>query len=189
MLSVEIFKTKVGISFSFFAVVALLLLLEGQSSESLLVVLLCCVLHEMGHILMMCLCSVPPKEVVLYGGGIRISPDRSKMLSENKDALILSAGCVVNILLALITAVITQGVNLFVSANLFLGAFNLMPVKYFDGGRLLSAVLKDSILERIIRYLFIAAFGAVIIVMIYNGFFSVSIIVTFVYIIAAEFLL
>lgn len=187
MLSFYIKNIKVGVSFSFFAVLALIFIWQGGEADKLAVILFCCTIHELGHVIMMCLCSVPPKRIIAYGGGIKIYPDKSKMISEWQDILILSAGCIVNFSAAFITFCLNQEVTYFLSANLFLGIFNVMPLKYFDGGQILSVVLNDSPVVKVIRLGFIAMFGAVMIGMFLNGFFSISLVVTYVYIIFAEF--
>lgn len=187
MLSTDFKNTKLGISFSFFALIAMIFMLEKAASEKFMLILLCCFMHETGHIIMMCICSIPPKAIIIYGGGIKIYPDKSKMVAEWQDTLILSAGCIINLLTAGIIILFNYNLTFFASANLFLGLFNLMPVKYFDGGRILSIALRDSKAVKITRIGFILAFGYIIVAMFFNGFFNISLIVTFIYIITAEF--
>lgn len=187
MLSFEIKKIKIGVSFSFFAVIAVVLLWQGSSADKLLVILLSCVIHELGHIFAMCLCSVPPQKVIAYGGGIKIYPDKTKMISDYQDILILAAGCLVNLVIACLSLGCKHELTYFSSANLFLGLFNLMPLKYFDGGRILSIALNDSKAVAVIRFCFIVMFGIVIAAMICNGLFSLSLVVTFAYILVSEF--
>ena len=188
MFSFEIKNVKIGVSFSFFAIICLIFMWQTGSTTKLLIVLLSCVIHELGHIIMMCLCSVPPKRIVAYGGGIKIYPDKSKMLSECQDILILSAGCFVNLLVAGLSVWINRDFTYFSTANIFLGLFNLMPMKYFDGGRVLSLALTDSKAVKIIRIIFMIAFASLIVGMFINGLFSISLIITFLYISASEFL-
>lgn len=187
MLSIDFKNIKFGISFSFFALAAMIFMLEQVAAEKFILILLCCLMHETGHIIMMCICSIPPKEIVIYGGGIKICPNRTKMVSDWQDALILSAGCMVNLITAGIIMLCNYELTFFASANLFLGLFNLMPVKYFDGGRILSIALKDSKAVKLIRIGFILAFGYIIVAMFLNNFFSVSLIITYIYIITSEF--
>ncbi|MGN0601431.1 MAG: site-2 protease family protein [Oscillospiraceae bacterium] len=186
MISFEIKKVKLSVSFSFFAVLGLICIIQGSSSYRLLVILISCILHELGHVIMMCLFSVPPESIVAYGGGIKIIPDKSKLVSDCQDILILSAGCIINFFAVFISLAFNREITYFASANLFLGLFNLMPVKYFDGGRILSLALNDSKYVKIIRFCFIGMFGIVIAVMVFNGFFSISLIVTFLYILFSE---
>lgn len=187
MFCFDIKNVKVGVSFSFFAVVALIFIWQGGAADRLFVILFSCCIHELGHVIMMCLFSVPPKSIMAYGGGIKICPDKSKMISEWQEILILSAGCLVNFTAAFIIFCTRGEVTYFVYANLFLGLFNIMPIKYFDGGQILSVVFNDSAIVRVIRLAFITMFGAVIVGMCANGFFSISLVVTYIYIFIAEF--
>ena len=187
MLSIDFKNVKLGISFSFFALVSAIFLLEQVAFEKFILILACCIIHEAGHIITMCLCHVPPKKIILYGGGIKICPDKSKLIANWQDLLILSAGCIVNLFIAGIIIFYTYKLTFFASCNLFLGLFNLMPVKYFDGGRILEIALKGSRLVRLTRIMFILAFGYIITAMFLNGFFSASLIITFIYIITSEF--
>ncbi|MDE6150356.1 MAG: peptidase M50 [Ruminococcus sp.] len=187
MISFDIFQTKIKIHFSFFAVIALISLWQNTIAYDLIMALICCMLHEAGHLLCMYLFSQSPNEIVLYGGGIKIKNSNEKLLSAGAETIILFAGCAVNILLCCISVLIFKKFTYFASANLFFGLFNLMPVKYFDGGRIISNVLNDSPACKLIRILFIIAFAIIIIVMIINGLFSISLILTFVYILISEF--
>lgn len=187
MICFHAFKIKISVSFSFLAVIALVSLWQNKASAYLLMTLMCCVLHELGHIFFMCLFSHKPDEIMFYGGGIKIYNNTNRLLSDKADIIILFAGCGVNILIACILILIEREVSFFAAANLFFGLFNLMPVKYFDGGRILSKVFKDSPSVRAIRLVFILAFASTIILMFFNGFVSISLIVTFVYIIFSEF--
>ena len=63
-----------------------------------------------------------------------------------------------------------------------------MPMKYFDGGRVLYLALNDSKAVKIIRIIFMIAFASLIVGMFINGLFSISLIITFLYISASEFL-
>lgn len=187
MLSIDLKNIRFGISFSFFALIGIIFILEQASVEKILLILICCCMHETGHIIMMFLCNIPPKSIILYGGGIKIQHDKSKLIAEWQDALILSSGCIVNLITVGAIIFLKHELTFFASANLFLGLFNLMPVKYFDGGRILSIALKDSRAVRLIRVGFILAFGYIIAAMFFNGFFSVSLILTFIYIVTSEF--
>lgn len=186
MLSVVIKNIKIGVSFSFFAVVGLVCLWQDSNGDKLLLMLMCCLLHEMGHLIAMCLCNVPPIMIIAYGGGIKIYPDNAKMTSDFQDIIILSAGCIINIILACLLFLLNKSPTYFSMANLFLGLFNLMPVKYFDGGRLLSIALKDSKAVNVIRCIFITFFAIVIGAMALKGMFSISLFVIFAYIIISE---
>lgn len=102
--------------------------------------------------------------------------------------IILFAGCSVNLFIALLWRILSGGLNYFACANLFLGIFNLMPVKYFDGGRILSLALNESRVCDFIRGFFLVFLSAVLIKMLLSGNVSISLMITFVYIAFAEFM-
>ena len=139
MFVIEIGGVKVRVCFSFFAVISLTCLLGGESAK-VLVMLACCALHESGHIAAMLLCGCKPTGLTLYGAGIKLAQPKH-LNSFAKDAIILASGCAVNFLLAFTSIVLTGKLTFFAQTNLLLGGFNLLPVGFFDGGKLLSLAL------------------------------------------------
>lgn len=102
----------------------------------LAVILLCSLMHELGHIGMMCLFGMPPESLTFYAGGIRLS-DSCLYCSKPKLVAVLMAGCAVNLVSAGMSLLLGYA-GLFAAAHLALGLFNLLPFRYFDGGRLYS---------------------------------------------------
>ena len=84
----------------------------------------------------MTLVSCALHEIVVYGGGIRITPD-NKQLSKNHDLAVLFGGAAVNFALCLLSYMANGG-GFFCQVNFLLGALNLLPFRYFDGGRILA---------------------------------------------------
>ena len=171
--------------FSFPAVIALLLLTGGKTDE-LPLMLLCCVLHECGHLMMMLLLRRRPEAITLYGGGIRITPQVGRMGSQSGDIAVLLAGCAVNFLLAA-AGYLACSMSPFTQTNLLLGVFNLLPFSYFDGGRVLN-ILTGGRGMTALRAVFMILGGAYIIMTAVNGRMSISFLVTFMFIVAEEFL-
>ncbi|MGN1114128.1 MAG: peptidase M50 [Oscillospiraceae bacterium] len=189
MISIDVKNITIGISFSFFALIAIMYILGSSLSEVLLTILMSSILHEVGHLSMMLLFSKPPERIVLYGGGIKITPDNSILISKSREIAILSAGCITNLLVAAAAMIFSYNITYFILVNIMLAAFNLMPIKYSDGGRMLAEIFDDKIWVRIIRYMFIAFMGAIIVVLFFRGMFSVSMVLTFIYILVSEFFL
>lgn len=185
MFSVTIKGVRWGAAFSFFAVTALVCLYDGIDLCKLAVVLSCCMFHELGHLFFMILFGRKPKSVILYGGGIRITPNDERLTADNEDIIILLAGCAVNFTLAVVWLLLA-GADFFFGVNLMLGIFNLMPFKYFDGGRVLQKLVSHKA-YMIIRLLFFAMGMVCIWLMCKNGFVSISLIVTFAVIGISEF--
>jgi len=140
MFSIKLFNTKIEFCFSFFAVIALVSLFDGTSY--ILLGLLCCLLHELGHISAMCIFNVPPRKIQFYGAGIKITVNE-KMTSLKKELIIELAGCITNVLIFFILYFFAQSftVKIFATMNLIIGLFNLLPFKYFDGGKIIDLLL------------------------------------------------
>lgn len=140
----EIHIGEVGIRlyFGFFAVILLFFYISGQQQAMIAAALISCLLHEMGHIAAMCLFSQPPDKICFYAGGIKIIPKRCTIEKRSVSLVVYSAGCAVNFLLAAISFYIGQ--KSFSQINFALGAFNLLPFSYFDGGRLISLYASQS---------------------------------------------
>ncbi len=133
-------KIKVG----FFAVMLALSLLVSRSLFAL-AALFAATLHELGHILMAALCKIRLKtcKIGLYGAGI--CPDGNCLYSYGKELLLCLGGPLVNLtsFAILVRHPAEQGSFLycFLFSSLILGVMNLLPIKDFDGGRILSALL------------------------------------------------
>ena len=187
MFKIKFKNTYYGVSFSFFLVLALTLICTPAQTDRILTALMCCAFHEIGHLLLMSAFGQKPREIVIYGGGIRITPDSSRLLSSGKDIAILLAGCAVNFLLAAISYC-AAGMSFFCEVNIMLGALNMLPFKYFDGGRVLEAIMKNERAHDLLRAAFIFLAAVVIIQMNLNGMVSVSFIATFCFVAISEIL-
>ena len=184
MFRVDLGRVRLGVSFSFPAVIALVLLTGGADVNELLTALLCCVLHECGHLFFMLIFRRRPEAVTLYGGGIKITPPRGRIGSLGRDIAVLAGGCLVNFLLAAAGSLLGAG-GVFTAANLMLALFNLMPFEYFDGGRILALVLDGKDL-RYFRAAVILLTACIIAALTLRGNVSPSLVLTFLFAAAAE---
>ena len=105
-------------------------------------------LHEIGHILAICLKKGNIKEIAFGIVNIDIASDSYSFSDlENKDELfILLSGPLINLILASILKIIYfysgyYMVNLIAYQNFFLGIVNLLPISSLDGGRILYILL------------------------------------------------
>ncbi len=196
MLRFKIKNIEIAMHFSFFAVVALLGLI--QESSYMLLALIACMLHESGHILLMCLFSVPPKKITFYGAGIKITPDNRKITSTVQDFLILSSGSVTNIILFAVIYPITKSsfnFSLFAVFNLIIGLFNLIPFKHFDGGKIIDLFLvtkkpeKSIAIRKVIRYISVFLLVLFGIVLLIKKSSNISLYFTICFIIISELIL
>ena len=136
-----------------------------------------------------------PKANLFYGAGIKIVPDNSKVTSFLVDFLILIAGVFVNFLLFFILYFYFNknfSVSLFALFNLIIGIFNILPFKYFDGGKIIELILNFTATKnsyvirkfiRVISIIFLIAFG--VIFGYYQGI-NISLYFTILYIIISE---
>ncbi len=131
MLSFRILKTDFRIGFGFLLVTAVSFLEPNGITG---ICLFFCFVHELGHLLAMRIVGAEVTAIRFYGGGIGISADTEE-LSKLARLIIYSAGCFTNLSFALI---------LQDPINLAIALFNLMPVRYFDGGMILRLLFPDS---------------------------------------------
>ncbi len=183
LFKLKIKNTTYGVSFSFFFVIALVTICSATQTEKLLMTLMSCALHELGHLVLMTAFGSSPQEIVVYGGGIRISPD-NKQLSKYHDLAVLFGGAAVNFALCLLSYMANGG-GFFCQVNLLLGTLNLLPFRYFDGGRIF-ALLADGKVCELFRALFILLSAAAMVYMILHGTVSVSFAATFCFIVLSE---
>lgn len=152
MLRFKLFKIETVMHFSFFAVIALLGLI--QDNNYMLLALIACILHEFGHIFLMCLFGVAPKRITFYGAGIKITPNNKTITSNLQDFIILIGGSVTNLIILSILYPLSKDnfhVSLFAIFNLIIGVFNLIPFKHFDGGKIIELFLVSKVPEKSIK--------------------------------------
>lgn len=133
MIELKLKRTALRWDFSFFAVLAVFFWLDktGFGLTSLSV----CAAHELAHLAMMKLFGIVPESVTFYGAGIRITAPETDFAAPAVQAIVYSAGCVMNFILAAV--LFCAGCEAAAAVSLFTGLFNLLPVGEFDGRRLL----------------------------------------------------
>ena len=157
-------RVKLVISFWFTAVLTLLLTLAPRipAAESFLF----CILHELGHLSAMALLGQRPSEIELgYFGMKIIAPP--ELTSQRSDFLVALAGPLMNFIAAAVCFFL--GRNDYMSINLALAIFNLLPVGVLDGGRALKCVIGESFAHRKIE---IAAASVMIVLGVIQAVFS-----------------
>ena len=133
-------KVRIG----FLAVMLALSLFFTRSLFSL-ALLLAALSHELGHILMALACRIRLKEctVGIYGAGL--IPEHG-LYSYGKEILLCLAGPLCNFFLGTFGLVIGRSfpselLEYFSVSSLILGCMNLLPIRDFDGGRILLSLL------------------------------------------------
>lgn len=137
MISFSLFKTEFRLEFSFFASVTFFLI--SDLSVWGLCSLMLCMIHESAHLFAMLLFNVSPSLVRLYGAGISIRSEMLDYAPYSHRIIILSAGCAMNFLCALILYINSNHLAAIIS--LFTGLFNLLPVGDLDGAQILKSVM------------------------------------------------
>ena len=106
--------------------------------------LIAAALHELGHIITARLCNISLKEMKLGIFGAALTPTDS-FISYKKEILLAASGPLANIFCVLISLLLLNQKNdffeLFVSASIFLGILNTLPILGFDGGRILYCII------------------------------------------------
>lgn len=133
MIQFSIMNTRVRFDFTFFAVMAFFLMTDGGVFG--FSAILACALHEISHLIMMIIFSVPTETITFYGAGIRISSEKIERAPRRKRNIILLAGSAGNLIFAAVLWV--AGEKIAAIINLFTGLFNLLPIGEYDGAVLL----------------------------------------------------
>ena len=149
-------KIRIG----FLAIMLSLSLFMTRSLFSL-GLLLAALTHEFGHILMASACKIRLKEctVGLYGAGL--VPEHG-LYSYGKELLLCLAGPLTNFFLGSSGLVIglkfsSELLEYFSVSSFLLGFMNLLPIRDFDGGRILfslfSLIFSPTVADRILTVL------------------------------------
>lgn len=133
-------KIKIG----FFSVMLFLSLLISHSYFAL-ASLLAVIVHELGHIIASKLCGIQMREcnIGIYGAGLT---PYSTSYSYKEEIILCICGPLINIISAValipVYGVIQYPIVLyFILSSFILAALNLLPIKDFDGGRILYSIL------------------------------------------------
>ncbi len=142
MFELRLGRLAVKFDFSFFATAALLMLLNGGNYA--VFGLAACLWHELGHFAVMRLGKIPVRRLIFYGAGIKIVPDKQiDFTSFGTSLMVFLAGSFANFIAA---AFLSFGdkpeLRLFGAVNAVIGAFNLLPLGYLDGGKIILLIIR-----------------------------------------------
>ena len=137
------------IKISFFSILMFASLIFTKSYYAL-IPLSVAILHELGHILCAKLRRVTLKCMDIGIFGARITLDR-RIYSYADEMIVCIGGPAANIVLGDIVLIVSKAFNInsdtidfFLLSSFSLGAINLLPIKSFDGGRMLFALLAQN---------------------------------------------
>ena len=146
---------KHKISFSFSSLLMLLTPAILGKLEITVAVLTAAALHELGHIAAGACLGIRLKCFSFDLLGARLHTD-SRLISYGEEIVLCLAGPFVNVISAFILLpffvcgyIMPDLVSYFFASSVILGAINLLPVKSFDGGRVLDSVFHLFLPERV----------------------------------------
>ena len=134
-MTIRLFGSKIYISLLFLTMITLMLLLD--KTGLILLGFAAVFLHEFGHLIAMAATQNRPRLVVLQPAGVTIKRG-GKIAAANDELKIACAGCLANLLWALLFSAIylifkSELSMMFAAANFCVMGFNLFPVCGLDG--------------------------------------------------------
>ncbi len=160
MFELKFKQFKIVFDFSFFAAISVLMLCS--SNKYFLLGFVACLWHELGHLIFMSVKHIKINKIVFYGAGIKIIPDKSLDFTDVQTQFsILSAGCAFNFAaFILLNNSSFTALKIFADLNAGIGAFNLLPLQFLDGGKLIILCIyklcnynNAVLMERYIKWL------------------------------------
>lgn len=137
-------KNKIHISFLCIFLLIAILYFAPQRFPALILTV---TIHELGHLCAAKLCKIKLRKLKLGILGAAIIPHNS-LFSYKKELILSLGGPAVNIICALLTSPFANSSYFLSSFYLYsvsLAILNLFPIKSFDGGRILYALLTSKL--------------------------------------------
>lgn len=186
MIQINLKNTRVCFDFTFFAVVAFFMLTDGGVFG--FSAILACALHEMSHLIMMIIFSIPVDNITFYGAGIRITSDEIERAPLFKRNIVLFAGSAGNFVFAAVLWF--TGEKIAALINLFTGIFNLLPIGEYDGAALLKGfIIRHCKVENVDAIMktaaIISAAASILFMLFFGGGTSFTLLTTIVYLLAS----
>ena len=149
-MKLKFLNTEFSVSFPAVAFLCLAIICDKEGN--MLICLTSAVLHELGHVLAMKIKGVSVKSVAFNIGEVAIKADSSS-LSYIDELFVSAGGVVVNFLLSAIFCFVYKlsGISFCYTAfvsNLAVGVFNMLPVRFLDGGDILILILQRLVTRR-----------------------------------------
>lgn len=164
----EVRGVTVKITFLFTALVAFLI---SMNTNNVLITLVSSLLHEAGHLFVMCRSGCKPLCVSFEITGMNIIRNSDLKISLKNELLISVGGPLINFIIVLVCGFLycfyqKEIILTFAVINLILMIFNLLPIKGLDGGRTLLFLMSEKMrIENCILILKITS--AIFIILIY----------------------
>lgn len=191
-MKVKIFGVLFSVSYP--AVAFLSIALISDNNGTFLICLVSSFLHELGHISALKITGANIDSVRFNLGDVEIKADCTGV-SSNAEIIISLSGVAVNLVLSLVGFLLWRifGTTFFfnvIISNLLIAAFNLLPVRFLDGGQLVLLILQKYIdiytSERIVNILtvvFVVPVAVAGFVFIFNSSYNFSLLFVALYLI------
>ena len=190
MMKLRILKTDIIISFTLVCLFAISII-TGIAQEFLLC-FLAVIIHESGHIILMCKFGYYPKEIKISLFEISILDNCRHKRGNKQNFLIILFGPFANLICFIFFFLLyLLGNSLFIvfaTANLSVCIFNLLPVMSLDGGQLMYIMLckrfDDRIAEKIVditSFIFLFPLIAIGFIILFNSKYNFSLLFVCVY--------
>lgn len=193
-MSFRIRGLEIYISFFFISVITLMLLMDLNTLVYMSLV--GAAMHELGHILMMCLLKSRPVLLEIKIFGARLVFDESVSISVKNEILTALAGPAVSLILGFIMLLLfyfsAENESLLYCSyvNFALAFFNLLPVADLDGGRMLYYSLLYFFNERlagriclIVSVFLLLPLGFLSFAFLLKGNFNISVFIVYFYLV------
>ena len=168
---------KLIIDFTFFTAIALFFYFDDTGIGFLSIA--ACIIHEIGHVFALAIKKKSLFSLTFYGGGIKMGYEKNA----ETPLIILMSGSLLNLIVFAVLYYLFQGnytLKIFAVLNLIIGVFNLLPLKYFDGGRIFEKVLVVFVPMKVANFIIkikdkITVFFVIILSIYIITFFNVNI--------------
>lgn len=142
-MEAKIFGWKVHFSFIFVLLLCCAIIVDKNGF--LRAGIFAAIIHEFGHLIAMVHRVCVPGEVYFSAFGVSIVDRKRAYRSYNDDVYILIMGPCLNFAVAMLILVFYiafGGKSLYIAMleNLFIGAFNMLPIEVLDGGQILFSL-------------------------------------------------
>lgn len=163
------------------------LIFMTNDSDDIMMFFFACTLHELGHLSAMYILGAKSKSVYISGLGIKIVQSSEKLISSERNLIILLSGPFLNLLI-FYSGIFSEA---FSQMNIILFAFNMLPFRKLDGGSILILISEifhiEYAMEIFIKGFAILAFIAVFFALYFFGLKILSLCAVILYYCFSEF--
>ena len=188
----RVLKTEITISYLIICTASICII--AGIFDSFLYCLFAIIIHETGHIILMCIFGYAPEKIKISLFEISISDRKRQERSFIQNFLIIFFGPFANficfILFYLLYLIGNDYFLYFAAANFSVGLFNILPVMSLDGGQLLYLILSrffsDTGSQRIVNvitFIIIFLLASLGFILLFNSKYNFSLLIVCIYLV------